>query len=340
MKARIRSTRLTDWATPWKTARAQPRRRWIIAVSVLLHLAALALLLPWRQPQLPQELPPPSIAMVFESASPHGPSLPNPTREAALRQQPSAPSPAVPQAQPQEPPASPAPPAPTPPAPVQPQAETTPETAVTPPPVTLNTPPPPAKPTLALPAPPDLTAPEPLPLPPPPAPPPPKPRLAPPVRQAERPSPSQPRSSSGFPAPMNFSFGAPRTPSPLERAFSSYQPGRANKGDTSFSQFAKVTKGQVDADWMADLHRWWIQHRYYPPQAAMAGEDGTVRIQIEVDRYGRVHYVDLESRSGSQWLDMGAQAVFRGATLPAFPPGTRDDQIIVDLTINYILVGR
>ena len=139
---------------------------------------------------------------------------------------------------------------------------------------------------------------------------------------------------------MNFSFGAPRTPSPLERAFSSYAPGRAARGDTSLGQFAKVTKGKVDADWLSDLHNWWLQHRYYPEQAAMAGEDGTVKIQIQVDRYGRVHFVDLEGRSGSQWLDMGAQAVFRGANLPPFPPGTRDDEITLDLTINYILVRR
>ena len=55
----------------------------------------------------------------------------------------------------------------------------------------------------------------------------------------------------------------------------------ATRGDEALGQFAKVTKGKVDADWMSDLHRWWLEHRYYPEQAAMAGEDGTVKIQIQ-----------------------------------------------------------
>ncbi len=285
----------------------------MIAASVLLHLSLLLLLLPWRAPTLPEEpLPPPAVSMVFESANPRGPSVPNPTPDASLPTKP----------------ARPAPPAP---APAAPQPAPAPETE---PEVSLTAPPPPAKPSLDLPPPPDLTAPEPLP---PPAPSVPRPHPPPPVRQAQRP-PS--RSSTDFPAPMNFSFGAPRAPSALERAFSSYSPGRAARGDEALGQFAKVTKGKVDADWMSDLHRWWLEHRYYPEQAAMAGEDGTVKLQIQVDRYGRVHLVDLEGRSGSQWLDMAAQAVFRGANLPPFPPGTRDDEITLDLTINYILVRR
>ncbi len=306
-------------ARPWRLARSQPRRRWVIAASILLHLSLLLLLAPWREPALPPEpLPPPTVAMVFESANPRGPSVPNPTPEASL---PTPPTPPPQQPQPQPPAPQPVPAPPAPPAPPE---------------VSLATPPAPPPPPLDLPPPPDLTAPEPLP---PPAPAPPRPRPTPPVREAERP-PSERQPNTAFPKPMNFSFGAPRSPSALERAFSSYAPGRAAKGDTSLGQFARVTKGRVDADWMGDLHRWWLEHRYYPEQAAMAGEDGTVKIQIQVDRYGHVRLVDLEGRSGSQWLDMAAQAVFRGATLPPFPPGTRDDQITVDLTINYILVRR
>ena len=79
----------------------------------------------------------------------------------------------------------------------------------------------------------------------------------------------------------------------------------------------------MDADWLSDLHLWWLQHRYYPQQAAMAGEDGTVVIQVVVDRYGRVHAVDLESRSGSQWLDMAARRY--SAARPA-PLSARDTE--------------
>ena len=292
----------------------------MIGLSFLLHVAVLLLfLLSWPELRPPPDaLPPPAVSMVFQSAGPHPPSVPNPTPDASVSSLPTPPAP------PPAPPAAP-PPAPKP----------------APPAVALDVPPPPARPTLDLPPPPDLPVPdvqtaEPLPLPPAPVAPP-KPRPAPPVRQAER---APPRPNNGFPTPMNYSLGAPRAPSALERQFSSYAPGRTAKGDTSFSQFARVTKGHVDADWMSDLHRWWIQHRYYPPQAAMAGEDGTVKITIRVDRYGHVRVLDMLSRSGSQWIDMAAMATFRGADLPPFPPGSPDDEITVDLTINYILVGR
>jgi periplasmic protein TonB len=116
--------------------------------------------------------------------------------------------------------------------------------------------------------------------------------------------------------------------------------GPATRGATALGRSARVTKGKVDADWLNDLHSWWLRHGYYPEQAAMAGEDGTVEIQVVVDRHGRVRTVDLEGRSGSQWLDMAAQAVFRGANLPPFPPGTPNDEVTLDLRINYMLVRR
>jgi protein TonB len=116
--------------------------------------------------------------------------------------------------------------------------------------------------------------------------------------------------------------------------------GPAARGTTALGRFARVVKGKPDADWLNDLHRWWLQHGYYPEQAARAGEDGTVEIQVVVDRYGRVHTVDLAGRSGSQWLDMAAQAVFRGANVPPFPPGSRDDEVTLDIRINYLLVRR
>jgi periplasmic protein TonB len=163
-------------------------------------------------------------------------------------------------------------------------------------------------------------------------PPPPRPR---PIPQ------ERPRPPNSFPAPMNFSFGAPqRSPAPPGRAPSEYGPGPVAQGAQNFAAFATLRQGKVASDWMNDLHLWWLRHGYYPQQAAMNGEDGTVTIEIIVDRYGRVHTVDLLGRSGSQWLDLGAQSVFRGANLPPFPPDTHDDQITLDLRINYILVRR
>jgi TonB family protein len=108
-------------------------------------------------------------------------------------------------------------------------------------------------------------------------------------------------------------------------------------GPSSFGQFAKVTEGHVDANWLSALHDWWDRHGYYPEQAARLQQDGTVRIEMVVDKFGNVRNVVMLDRSGSQWLDLGAQSVFRGAKVPSLQPFTDDDQITVDLTIQYLL---
>ena len=111
--------------------------------------------------------------------------------------------------------------------------------------------------------------------------------------------------------------------------------------DTSAAQGDIVVRGaHVGKDWEELLHEWWLQHGYYPDEAARKGDSGQVRIHVNVDRNGRVHLVELESSSGSQWLDMGAQATFRGALLPPFPPSTPEAQADLDITIRYILIGR
>jgi TonB family protein len=116
--------------------------------------------------------------------------------------------------------------------------------------------------------------------------------------------------------------------------------GPAVPGEMSFGQLARVTQGHVNASWMNLLADWWQKHGYYPEQAAALGHDGVVRIEVVVDRHGKVRAVELLRRSGSPWLDLGAQAVFRGATVPPFPPHTPDEQVTVELTIRYMLVRR
>ena len=325
----------TGPALPWGLAK--PRRRRLgrmLAGSALLHLLLVALLLPWVREELPAEpTPPPAVAMVFEFGSPAGPSVPEPTPEASL------PAPPVPPAAVPSPPVPALPPVPR--APPAPEPPPLPPLPPKPPAVSLAVPPTPPAASL------DLPPPPPVPVPPTPETIPPPPKVA--ALPAPLPRPPQPsrgspaeRAQPRFPAPLNYSLGpsAPSLATPKQNGSASYAMGPAARGATAFGQFARVTKGKVDADWLSDLHLWWLQHRYYPQQAAMAGEDGTVVIQVVVDRYGRVHAVDLESRSGSQWLDMAAQAVFRGANLPPFPPGTPNDEVTLDLRINYMLVRR
>jgi len=305
---------------PRRTARPGRFRRSAV-VSALVHGLLLALLIvgplllgPWRKP--PEEVLPAPIAMVFEPPKDSARSAPEPSPMATL---PVPPSPVTPPAPaPRPTPAAPAArPAPSPPA--QP-----PRTA----PAATSQPQPPAPPPTKMAALPMPLRPQTTPLDPVPRPP-------------ERPRPlPRPRPQSDFPVPTNFSFGAPRAqPRTAEQpAAATYGP--AARGALSFGQFARVTSGKVDPSWLSRLHEWWLRHGYYPDQAAQKGEDGRVSIQIVVDRYGRVNQVELEGRSGSVWLDMAAQGVFRGANLPPLPPDTTDPQITVDLTIDYILIRR
>ena len=181
----------------------------------------------------------------------------------------------------------------------------------------------------------------------------PRPRPSPqpsPKAEAQR---AAPLAEPSLSAPMNFSFGG-ITGDPLRTR----PTGRRNTIDPTLgadianrvgapptdvnrpNASIKVTGAQVGTDWITMLHGWWAQHGYYPPQAAQNGEDGTVRIHVVVDRYGKVLGVELIGKSGSQWLDLAAQAVFRGATLPPFPPNTPEPRADLDLTIRYLLYRR
>jgi outer membrane biosynthesis protein TonB len=61
-------------------------------------------------------------------------------------------------------------------------------------------------------------------------------------------------------------------------------------------------------------------------------------VRVQVDRSGRVQSVELRGRSGSQWLDLALQGLFRGAHLPAFPPDAPDPTFTFDFTMNYVLI--
>jgi protein TonB len=156
-----------------------------------------------------------------------------------------------------------------------------------------------------------------------------------PAPQQRQPESHEPPAREAFPAPTTFSFGTPQRP----QRFAEAGPRAEQAGAPTLGQFARVVRGHVGEGWLEALHRWWASHGYYPEPAAERGEDGIVGIEIVVDRSGHVDALDLLSRSGSTWLDLGAQAVFRGANLPPLPPGS-DDQISVDLAIHYILIRR
>ena len=76
----------------------------------------------------------------------------------------------------------------------------------------------------------------------------------------------------------------------------------------------------------------------FPRQAAESGEDGTVQVELVVNRLGKVESVEISRRSGSPWLDMAALSTWRSAQLAPFPAENTDPRVTITLTINYILL--
>ena len=195
----------------------------------------------------------------------------------------------------------------------------------------------------------------------PPAPPPPEfampkpPEPLPPLEPTP-PSPSTPRpqttpnpSTAGtFAKPLDLDFGnaARRLAAPRMAA----RPGSAASRSLDLSlgapkgglnrqqEFFDARAANVTADWGASLHAYWLRHRFYPRQAAENGEDGAVDIELTVNRNGQVENVSIKSRSGSQWLDMAAVAVWRSAKLPPLPDETKGRTITFPLHIYYQLI--
>jgi protein TonB len=146
---------------------------------------------------------------------------------------------------------------------------------------------------------------------------------------------------------MNFSFNPQFSPSrPSPRAAYRPMPGTLDlslaprRGEASdfSSMFSRVAGAHVGPDWGNELIAWVKRHSYYPPQAAMNGEDGDVMVRVVANPDGHVTSVELTGRSGSQWLDMALTGLFRGARLP--PLIDQTEPLTFDFTMHYILIRR
>jgi TonB family protein len=362
-----------------------PRRRWALTGSVLLHLLALAALLVTHTPEPPMPIAP-SYDLLFENG---GASTPPTAPNQALdtpSEAPAADLPPTPEAEPPaaratpvppvlEPPApppdviQPEPPAPAPAAPPQPAPQLEPAPAPSPEPPAARpgpaAPEPNAAPEMAEPK--ELPQPVPAPNPEPPAvrlaepepitrPVTPQtlapdlPPLAPPAQPPPTPTPPRPRQQAQqrpapgtFAAPMDLSFGRAAARAPAPRATGSsraidFSLGAPKTGPNKSEAFFDIRAANIGADWAQCLAVYWRQHRYFPQQAAQSGEDGTVEIQIVVNRLGRVESVEIKRRSGSPWLDMAAVGTWRNAQLAPLPAENTDPTITIPLTINYVLL--
>ncbi len=290
------------------------------AASALAHALLLALAILWahHRVEAPEWLPPPSFDIVFEGGKAEKSTV------AAPKKQPNA----TPEAAPAPPPAPLPAPAPVTPAPrlqpVEPQP-------VRPQPVERQPAAPPRVSTPIAPLPPPAVGAELIPVPPP------------PPRPAPAPSPrASPPRRPAFPAPMAFSLGGPAAPPSVRRRTGrgidlSFGSGFMGAEDTKI--FGRTDSKEVGPDWANQFAAWWIRHRYYPPQAGENNEQGDVVLDLVVERSGRVERVALASGSGSQWLDLAALGVFRGATLPALPSDAAAS-VPIHLTIHYQIIRQ
>jgi protein TonB len=106
----------------------------------------------------------------------------------------------------------------------------------------------------------------------------------------------------------------------------------ATAGQNGASQASGANNG---AAWMGKLKQWWDQHSFYPKEASQTNEGGNVRVHIVIASDGQVTSIEVVQSSGLSVLDAAAVAVFRGAHLPPFPPGTPAPPADVVVTLHY-----
>ncbi len=178
----------------------------------------------------------------------------------------------------------------------------------------------------------------------PPVPPPPLPTTPVPPRPRPSAPPRQALGSLSSPMDLNFGQASSRAPVPPRGSVASraidFSLGAPKAGPNRSEAFFDIRAANIGADWAQGLAAYWLRHRYYPTQAIESGEDGSVRIQIVVNRLGRVVSVEVLDRSGSPWLDMAAVGTWRNAQLAPLPAENNDPTITIPLTINYLLIRR
>ncbi|MBC9209354.1 TonB family protein, partial [Roseomonas aerophila] len=113
-------------------------------------------------------------------------------------------------------------------------------------------------------------------------------------------------------------------------------PGQQNLN----SNMSHVAGAQASGSWNGAFMSWVRNRSFYPRQAAENGDDGEVMVQVVIERSGRVRSVELRRRSGSMFLDMGLQSIFRNQTVPPFTPDMEGDTMTMNFTMRYILLYR
>ncbi|MBW4023025.1 MAG: energy transducer TonB [Proteobacteria bacterium] len=269
-----------------------------------------------------------------QSAAPRGPKPLSPARLAqAAPPLPPPPAPAPPPPKPAPPPPKPLP-KPLPPKPAPKPLPPKPPVPALP---KINLPPPRPQPpastaqaemNLELPPLPEFT-PLPLPQPPPPLPPPP----APPQRLARRASRAGSFNGAISMNGLSFNSGGSRS-----GGFSHGMNLNLAEATQPGSQSDLTVKGDVGANWIAELEDWVNQRKYYPELAGEQGEQGTVVIRFTVDRAGHVSHLAMVTPTGFALLDQAWLGLFRDADLPPFPPDAKSNTATITASMRFEII--
>ncbi len=94
----------------------------------------------------------------------------------------------------------------------------------------------------------------------------------------------------------------------------------------------------ADTAWERALAAWLAAHRVYPEAARRRGIEGHVTLRFSIDQSGHVAAVTVLRGSGSPILDSAAEAMVRGAAVPA-PPRSVLGQVTVSVQVDYVLAN-
>ncbi len=162
----------------------------------------------------------------------------------------------------------------------------------------------------------------------------PTPQPHPQAKPTHRPTPTH-RPAPKYLVMNNMSFNHPTPPTPFKNGMNLDLP----QSDAQAATAPEVSiKGDVGADWNAELDQWVDEHKYYPDSAAEQGQQGSVEIRFTVDRNGNVTGLHLVSSSGSPFLDQAWLGLFAENQLPPFPPGTKANTADIDATMHFELI--
>lgn len=95
---------------------------------------------------------------------------------------------------------------------------------------------------------------------------------------------------------------------------------------------------QATDDYIVRLRAWLARHKQYPRSARQAGQQGTVKLYLAINRQGQVLEHRIVKSSGTPALDEAANRMLaRALPLPAMPAASRQNRLELVIPIVFTL---